>query len=98
MAYYRPSLQYAVDYYGINLHYKHNLVAVDGEAKVAIFDVTAPDGSKSRETRNFDMLHVTPPQSAPDFIKNSPFAGAGGWVDVDRSSRVRRGLSCAAVR
>lgn len=86
VAYYRPSLQYAVDYYGINLHYKHNLVAVDGEAKVAIFDVTAPDGSKSRETRNFDMLHVTPPQSAPDFIKNSPFAGAGGWVDVDPST------------
>jgi sulfide:quinone oxidoreductase len=33
---------------------------------------------------NFDMLHVTPPQSAPDFIKNSPLANAAGWVDVDQ--------------
>ncbi len=30
------------------------------------------------------MLHVTPPQSAPDFIKNSPLANAAGWVDVDK--------------
>ena len=28
------------------------------------------------------MIHVTPPQSAPDFIKNSPLANAAGWVDV----------------
>jgi len=31
----------------------------------------------------FDMLHVVPPQSAPDFIKTSPLANAEGWVDVD---------------
>ena len=34
----------------------------------------------------FDMIHVTPPQSAPDFIKNSPLANAGGWVDVDKNT------------
>ncbi|MFT8719538.1 FAD/NAD(P)-binding oxidoreductase [Acetobacter sp.] len=86
VAYYRPSLQYAVDYYGINLRYKHNLVAVDGKAKTATFEVTDSANNKSLETRSFDMLHVTPPQSAPDFIKKSPFAGAGGWVDVDPST------------
>jgi len=26
---------------------------------------------------------VTPPQSAPDFIKNSPLANSAGWVDVN---------------
>lgn len=30
------------------------------------------------------MIHVTPPQSAPDFIKNSPLANATGWVDVEK--------------
>ena len=30
------------------------------------------------------MIHVTPPQSAPDFVKNSPLANAAGWVDVDK--------------
>lgn len=35
----------------------------------------------------FDFIHITPPQSAPDFIKNSPLAvpdNAFGWVDVDK--------------
>jgi len=29
-------------------------------------------------------LHVTPPQSAPDFIKSSSLANSAGWVDVDK--------------
>jgi len=33
-------------------------------------------------SKAFDMIHVTPPQSAPDFIKQSPLANAAGWVDV----------------
>lgn len=35
----------------------------------------------------YDMLHLAPPQSAPDFIKKSPFAVAdspGGWIDVHK--------------
>ena len=35
----------------------------------------------------FEMLHTAPPQSAPDFIKQSPLAVADsplGWVDVDK--------------
>jgi sulfide:quinone oxidoreductase len=35
----------------------------------------------------YDMLHLAPPQSAPDFIKQSPFAHQEGpnkgWIDVD---------------
>lgn len=33
----------------------------------------------------FDFLHLAPPQSAPDFIKNSPLSNGtpGGWIDVD---------------
>ena len=32
------------------------------------------------------MIHVTPPQSAPDFIKKSPLSADSGWVDVDQNS------------
>ena len=32
----------------------------------------------------FDMIHVTPPQSAPDFVSRSPLANAAGWVEVDQ--------------
>ncbi|MBL0258285.1 MAG: NAD(P)/FAD-dependent oxidoreductase [Bacteroidetes bacterium] len=38
-------------------------------------------------TMPYDMLHLAPPQSAPDFIKQSPFAFADGpnkgWLEVD---------------
>jgi sulfide:quinone oxidoreductase len=29
------------------------------------------------------MIHVGPPQKAPDFVRVSPLADAAGWVDVD---------------
>jgi len=30
------------------------------------------------------MIHVCPPQSAPDFIKNSPLSNEAGWIDVNQ--------------
>ncbi len=68
--------------YGIKSNFSHNLVAIDGATKTATFEVTDSDGNKTRVDKKFDMIHVTPPQSAPDFIKNSPLANATGWVDV----------------
>ncbi|MDG6094117.1 NAD(P)/FAD-dependent oxidoreductase [Acetobacter sp. AN02] len=83
VGYYRPALQSYVDYYGINVQYKHTLTAVDGPGKTATFKVTGPDGSETSVTKKFDMLHVTPPQSAPDFIRSGPLANSGGWLDID---------------
>ncbi len=38
----------------------------------------------------YDMLHIAPPQSAPDFVRNSPLAYADGpnkgWLEVDVNS------------
>jgi len=31
---------------------------------------------------DFDMLHVCPPQTAPDFVRQSPLANTAGWIDV----------------
>ena len=70
--------------YGITTNFNHNLVSIDGEAKTATFEATDADGNKSTVTKEFDMIHVTPPQSAPDFIKQSPLANEGGWVDVNQ--------------
>jgi sulfide:quinone oxidoreductase len=44
------------------------------------------DGTKEKIVRDFDMVHVVPPQKAPDFVRVSPLADAAGWVDVDPSS------------
>lgn len=78
-----PPLQKAVDGYGIKVSFRHTLKAVDGPARKAVFSVTAPDGAVTELVRSFDMMHVTPPQSAPDFIKTSPLANAAGWIEVD---------------
>jgi sulfide:quinone oxidoreductase len=72
--------------YGIKTHFNTNLVAIDGASKTATFEVTDSEGNKTRIDKTFDMIHVTPPQSAPDFIKTSPLANAAGWVEVNDKS------------
>lgn len=81
---YAKTLRKVVERYGIATHFKHDLVKVDGPRKIAFFKVTDPEGKTTLIEENYDMLHVTPPQSAPDFVRNSPLANANGWVDVDK--------------
>jgi sulfide:quinone oxidoreductase len=83
---YVPALMEAVSDYGIDLQFGHTLTKIDGVAKQATFTKALPDGSKETITTHFDMIHVVPPQTAPDFIKASPLADAAGWVDVDPST------------
>ena len=45
--------------------------------------------SVSKVTMNFDLCHSVPPQSAPEFIKNSPLrdqANALGYVEIDKNT------------
>lgn len=81
--FFAKALDKVVAGYGIKTNFAHNLVAIDGATKTATFEVTDSEGNKTRVDKQFDMIHVTPPQSAPDFIKNSPFANAAGWIDVN---------------
>ena len=83
---YVPALQSYIERYQASLNFFHNLVAVDGAAKKAWFDVSSPDQPVRRIETEFDMMHVCPPQCAPDFIKVSPLADAGGWVDVEQTT------------
>lgn len=34
----------------------------------------------------YDMLHIAPPQVAPEFIRASPLTNEAGWVDVDKET------------
>jgi sulfide:quinone oxidoreductase len=81
--YFAKELLKVIAGYGIKASFGQNLVAVDGPGKTATFETTDAAGMKERITKKFDLLHVTPPQSAPDFIKTSPLANAAGWVDVN---------------
>ena len=83
---YVPALEGYIAKYDATCNFFHNLVSVDGEAKKATFTVAKPDTDPEMVTVDFDMIHVCPPQSAPDFIRVSPLADAAGWVDVDQAT------------
>ncbi|RQS64942.1 TIGR01244 family phosphatase [Burkholderia sp. Bp8963] len=80
---YVPALMEYVKRYDIGLSFGHNLVAIDGPARRATFRRTLRDGSAETVVRDFDMIHVVPPQRAPDFVRASPLADSAGWIDVD---------------
>lgn len=72
--------------YGIHAKFQHNLIAVNGEAKQATFEVAGGENSGQKIILDFDMLHVTPPQSPPEVVKSSPLANEAGYVDVHKHS------------
>jgi sulfide:quinone oxidoreductase len=79
---YVPALQSYVDSYGADVHFTHTLTAIDGDKRIAHFDKKTDDGSEP-VTMEFDMIHVCPPQCAPDFVADSELSDADGWLDVD---------------
>ncbi|MEM8959635.1 MAG: TIGR01244 family sulfur transferase [Pseudomonadota bacterium] len=81
-----PALEAYVEKYDATLNFFHNLISVDGPAKTAVFEVNRPDADPTQVSVEFDMMHVCPPQTAPDFIRVSPLADAAGWVDVDQAT------------
>ena len=83
---YVPALMNYIERYSAVLHFRHKLVRIDGDARKAWFENTDAEGTKSLVETEFDMIHVCPPQCAPDFVRNSPLADAAGWVDVDQNT------------
>lgn len=86
---YAEPLMKVVERKNIELKFKHNLKAIRADRKEAVFDVTTDEGV-GEVTIPYDMIHVSPPMSAPDFIKTSPLAvaegPAKGWVDVNKET------------
>lgn len=70
----------------IQLNFKVRLTEIDGENKIAKFVGFGEADRDQVYEVPFEFIHVTPPQSAPDFIRKSPLANAAGYVDVDQHS------------
>lgn len=81
---YEKTLLEVVKRGNINLNFNVKLTAIDGDKKVAMFVGIGADNKDQVTEVPFDMIHVTPPQSAPDFVSKSPLANAAGWVEVDQ--------------
>ncbi len=83
---YVPALMEYIEKYRAQLNFEQRLVRIDGDAKKAWFEKSSGDGIKTQVETEFDMIHVCPPQCAPDFVRESPLADAAGWVDVDQNT------------
>jgi sulfide:quinone oxidoreductase len=70
---------------GITMRFRHNLVELRPESKEAVFEHL---DSHDEVVIPYAMIHVTPPMSAPDVVKESPLAVASGphmgFVAVDK--------------
>lgn len=78
---YADSLYKVIARKGIETHFSTELVALRPDSKEAVFE---PTGGGDQMVIQYDMIHVTPRQSAPDFIKKSKLAAETGWVEVDQ--------------
>ena len=79
---YVPELMKYINRYNAQLNFHHNLVKIDGDAKKAWFKKAEPGKDAETVEVDFDMIHVCPPQCAPDFVSKSDLANDSGWVDV----------------
>ena len=70
--------------YGINVHFKSELESVDPDGRQATFK--SVDEGSDGFSLPYDVMHVVPHQSAPNWVKQSPLAtdAPTGYVDVDK--------------
>ena len=79
---YAKSLNKVVERKGIETRYQHVLIELRPEAREAVFEDRANDNAEV--VIKYDMLHVTPPQRAPQVVRESPLADEAGWLKVDK--------------
>jgi len=97
---YHNAIQRQFESRDMKWNYRHNLVGVDIEKKLAIFDrhwkekgeydedleeYSIIPRSERLETP-FDFLHITPPMKAAEEIGNSPIGSSKGWVPVHKET------------
>jgi len=92
------TLMEVVDKKDIGINYGYQLVAVDAKEKIAWYNMAEHEKYHNKNNNieiiedgdkkgiKFDMMHLAPPQTSPDFIKNSPFALETGWMSVDKET------------
>lgn len=77
---YARTLEDVVERKDLTTRFRYTLVALRPEAREAVLK----HGDTGEESVvEYDMIHVTPPQSAPAVVAEGPLADDEGWVDVD---------------
>jgi len=85
---------------GFKWHYRHNLIEIDKENKIATFDAKWQEKgpydpimrdfevfSKHEKVRvPYDFIHITPDAVAPREVAESDLGSAKGWVPVNKET------------
>jgi sulfide:quinone oxidoreductase len=81
--YYIPALERVIKSRGMEVQLGQELVALRTDAHEAVFrDVK----TSTEQVMRYDMIHVTPPMSPPEFVRTGSLANADGWIEVDQFS------------
>ena len=80
---YRLALEKVVARKGIETRFRHDLIEIRPATKEAVFQQL---DTGEEVVLHYDMLHVTPPMSSPEFIARSPLADANGWVEAHKET------------
>jgi sulfide:quinone oxidoreductase len=78
---YRKTLEAVIVRKKIDARFRQNLVELRPDAREAVFENL---DTHERSVVAYDMVHVTPPMSAPNVIKQSPLANEQGWCEADK--------------
>lgn len=84
----RKTLEKVIKRYNIDFKPFHTPVKIDPDKKVVYFEKRFKDKTKVTEmvAMPFDLLHLAPPQVAPEFISESVLSNEKGWLEVDKHS------------
>lgn len=98
----RKTLMHVIDRYGIHFKPFYAPTEIDHVNQVVTFKSVHPEdnqcvvneGNAIGEEMHgdmtikipYDMLHIAPPQQAPQFIRESDLVNEGGWLNVDINS------------
>jgi sulfide:quinone oxidoreductase len=80
---YIPALERVIATRGMEVQLGQDLVALRPDAREAVFRSVK---AGTEQVIGYDLIHVTPPMSPPEFIRTGPLATADGWIDVDKAS------------
>jgi sulfide:quinone oxidoreductase len=79
-------LERVVAHYGIEVRKNSEVTTVNPDTRTVTISGNSPDPTQEV---GYDLLHVVPRQSAPDWIKTSPIADPdhpGGYVQIDKNT------------
>ena len=86
---YAATLTEVVKRGNIKTHFGANVNEIDAANKTVFYEEKNQAGEVERKSMKFDLCHVVPPQSAPDFIKKSILkdeANPFGYVEIDKNT------------